>query len=81
MHIPGINFKKFSPFGDEQLMGIKREEFIEYLNSLEPDKNGWLNFKLTILPQTVKGFSCKLVHLLPKDVWEAKKAAKALEKK
>ena len=79
MNVKGINFVKFGP--DDHIMGIKREQFIDYLNSLEVDQNGWVNFKLTPLIQPIKGFSCKLVHMMPKDVYEAKKAERETTKR
>lgn len=73
----GINFVKVEP--EKHIVGIKRAQFIEYLNSLDVDQNGWLNFTLTVLQQPIKGFSCKLSHMMPKDVYEAKKLLKEQE--
>lgn len=70
----GINFVRID--ADKHLVGIKKDQFIEYLNSVPTDKNGWVNFIQTILQQPVKGFSCKMVHLLPKGVYEEKKKIK-----
>ena len=43
-HPKGVNFKELNT--EVIGVGIQREQFIDYLNSLEADNNGWISFNL-----------------------------------
>ena len=61
LEIQGINFRKLN--ANETCMGIKKKQFIETLEKMETDENGWLNFKLVERTEPVKGFSHYLTKM------------------
>lgn len=56
-HPRGVNFRRLD---DKRTgVGIQREQFIEYLNSLPTDSKGWINFDLIQNndPELKRGYS------------------------
>ena len=53
----GINFREFD--ANRLGVGIQRDQFIEYLNSLPADSKGWINFDLhrNQNPELKRGYS------------------------
>lgn len=56
-HPKGVNFRELDH--NRIGIGIQREQFIEYLNSLPTDSRGWINFDLqrNLNPQEKRGYS------------------------
>lgn len=68
LHPKGINFRKLD---DKRTgVGIQREQFIAYLNSLSTDENGWINFDQiqNDNPEAKRGYShfLKLATIKPR---------------
>lgn len=53
----GVNFREFDQ--NRIGIGIHRDQFVEYLNSLPVDQKGWINFDLqrNLKPQEKRGYS------------------------
>ena len=67
-HGRGINFRELN---DSKIgVGIHREQFIEFLTSLNPDEKGWLNFDMikNQNPTQKNGYShfLKVAHIKPR---------------
>lgn len=53
----GITFREFD--NERMGIGIQRDQFVDYLNSLPVDSRGWINFDLyrNPHPEEKKGYS------------------------